>query len=219
MENSNVEDHMAPGQDSNMDDYAFNLGGYPNYLYLDEESNFAIAPQGGPLDPQYNFTEYLNSTIVPQEEPLDPFFNFHQEPISTIVSQEGPLATHATLGEEPSPNITSQESFTNHRPFMEGIMGMNVDPDTWIGQGDVPAPVPAPDTFQQRDVLLSPPVEQVDASTTPPGQATNQAVGQTQPTTPPAEAPKQRNNPGPRGYKRSGKACTRCRIRILCPST
>ncbi|KAL6793273.1 hypothetical protein GGI42DRAFT_357786 [Trichoderma sp. SZMC 28013] len=204
MENSNVDDIMGPGQDFNMD----------GYFYLDEEPNFTTISQEGPLNPQFRFTEYLASAIMPQEDPLDPFFNFNQEPSSTIVSQEGPVATHATLGEEPSPNVTSQESFTppaDYRSFMEGIMGMNVDFDTYIVQGDMPAPMPAPDTFQPRDVLLSPPVGQGDASTTPPAQATNQAIGQTTPATPPAEAPKQRNNPGPRGYKRSGKACTRCR--------
>ncbi|KAL6699221.1 hypothetical protein J3F84DRAFT_405973 [Trichoderma pleuroticola] len=153
MENSNVDDRMAPGQDFNMDDYIFHSGGDPNYFYLDEEPNFTT------------------------EEPLGPFFNFDQEPI---------------------PSVTSQESFTppvDYGSFVEGIMGMDVDFATYIGQGDMPAPMSAPDTFQQRNGLPSPPVEQGDASTSP---------------TPPAEAPKQKNNPGPRGYRRSGKVCTRC---------
>ncbi|PNP54650.1 hypothetical protein THARTR1_05207 [Trichoderma harzianum] len=88
MENSNVDDRMAPGQDFNMDDYIFHSGGDPNYFYLDEEPNFTTVSQEGPLDPHFNFTEYLASAIMPQEEPLGPFFNFDQEPIPSVTSQE-----------------------------------------------------------------------------------------------------------------------------------
>lgn len=202
---------MGPGQDFNMDDYVFHSGGDPDFFYLGEEPNFTTGFQEVPLDPQSNLTEDINSDIMAQEVPLGPFCIFNEEP------QEGPWAAHATLGQEPNLNASSQELFTpptDYPPFMGGIMGMNVNFPTYAGQGAMPAPMPAlpmqalpmpaPDTFQQRNGLPTPPMTQGASSTrpTPLEQAT---------TPPPAEAPKQRNNPGPRGYKRSGKACTRCR--------
>ncbi|KAF3069277.1 hypothetical protein CFAM422_007391 [Trichoderma lentiforme] len=200
---------MGPGQDFNMDDYVFHSGGDPDFFYLDEEPNFTTGFQEVPLDSQFNFTEDINSSIMAQEVPLDLPFNFNEGPNSTTGFQEGPWGAHVTLGQGPSPNATPQESFTPE------YMGMNVNFPTYIGQDAIPVPMPtpmpAPDTFQQRNGIPSPPMTQGAAST-----ATTSSTGPSPPTqaaTPPlpAEAPRQRNNPGPRGYKRSGKACTRCR--------
>ncbi|KAK0767179.1 hypothetical protein N5P37_000913 [Trichoderma harzianum] len=198
---------MGPGQDFNMDDYVFQSEGDPDYFYLDGESNFTTGFQEVPLVPQFHFTEDINSGIMAQEVPLDLPFSSNEGPNPTIGFQEGPWATHATFGQGPSPNVTPQEAFT------PDYMGMNVNfPTTYIGQDAIPAPMPAPDTFQQRNGIPSPPMTQGAASTTT--TATTSSTGPSPPTqtaTPPAEAPRQRNNPGPRGYKRSGKACTRCR--------
>ncbi|QYT01680.1 Zn(2)-C6 fungal-type domain-containing protein [Trichoderma simmonsii] len=197
---------MGSEQDFNMDDYAFHSGGDPDFYYFGEEVDFANMPQEVPLGPQFTFTEDINSGIMAQEVPLD-------RPNPTIGFQGGPWATHATLGQGPSPIVTPQEAFT------PDYMGMNVNfPTTYIGQDAIPAPMPAsmpaPEMFQQRNTLPSPPMTQGAAST-----ATTSSTSSTGPTpppptqaaTPPAEAPRQRGKPGPRGYKRSGKACTRCR--------
>lgn len=208
---------MGSKQDFNMDDYVFQSAGDPDYYYVDGESNFTTGFQGVPLESQFNFTEDINSGIMAQEVSLGLPSNFNQGPISTTGFQEGPWATHATLGQGPSPNLTPQGAFT------PDYMGMNVNFPTYMGQDAIPAPMPmpmpaapmpAPDTFQQRNGIPTPPMEQGAAST-----ATTSATSSTGPTpppptqaaTPPAEAPRQRGKPGPRGYKRSGKACTRCR--------
>ncbi|KAK4068100.1 transcriptional regulator family: Fungal Specific TF [Trichoderma harzianum] len=183
---------MGSEQDFNMDDYVCHSGGDPDFYYFGEEVDFANMPQEVPLGPQFTFTEDINSGIM---------------------AQEGTWATHATLGQGPSPIVTPQEAFT------PDYMGMNVNfPTTYIGQDAIlapmPTPMPAPEMFQQRNTLPSPPMTQGAAST-----ATTSSISSTGPTpppptqavTPPAEAPRQRGKPGPRGYKRSGKACTRCR--------
>ncbi|OPB42674.1 hypothetical protein A0O28_0037940 [Trichoderma guizhouense] len=201
---------MGSEQDFNMDDYVHHSGGDPDFYYFGEEVDFANMPQEVPLESQFNFTEDINSGIMAQEVPLGLPSNFNQGPISTTGFQQGPWATHATLGQGPSPNFTPQEAFT------PDYMGMNVNFPTYMGQDAIPAPVPAtmpaPDTFQQRNGIPTPPMEQGAASTAT--TSSTSSTGPSPPTqaaTPPAEAPRQRGKPGPRGYKRSGKACTRCR--------
>ncbi|KAL7912510.1 hypothetical protein GGI35DRAFT_491099 [Trichoderma velutinum] len=194
-----------------------------------------IVSQEQPEAPVFNFTEDPSSTVMAT------VFNSDEEP-GSIVTSQGSFTPYYGFSIDDTAEMDASfvpymGGHTVTNPFLfqqvNGHTGVHLGQDampvpmpvpmpspmvTLMGApmpGPMPGPMPAPNTFQQRNAFLTPPLEQDDTSTSliPPAQTTNQALRQTPPATPPPR--RRRNNPGPRGYRRSAQACTRCRTNKL----